>query len=205
MFSIKKTNLLFIVCAVFFFYSYPANSQIWQIVNPDVIQGLNNTVKKHPNPNNYFNLGIAYAKTSYMEKSWAALKKTHDLDSNYFQKVITINQKKIVNNTSDVEALFKLSIAYYFTGNKQISIMYHEKILKIQPKFIWSYNYLGFIFKEKGQLTRSINILQQGLKIDPENAMTHFLLGQTYYMKNMPDMAYQEIELGMKLKTKNPF
>lgn len=202
-FTIKL--LLFFILFTFYFSAFTL-AATWEMVTPQILENLKKTVKNQPlNANAHFNLAIAYAKTAYMEKSWAEFKKTHDLSPNFYMQQVNYYHKKVVKNSFDINARFCLTFGYYFTQRRKLAILEHEKILNIEPKFIWSYNYLGYLLKEDGQLNKSMEILEKGIKLDSNNAMTHFFLGQTYYSLKKFDDALVEISLAMKLKKDNPF
>ena len=157
------------------------------------------------NANAHFNLAIAYAKTAYVEKSWGEFKKVHDLVPKYYLQQVPYYHKKVQKNTSDINLRFKLCFAYYFSQRRKLAILEHEKILLIEPKFIWSYIYLGSLLKEDGQLNKSVEILNKAIELDSTNASAHFFLGQSYYSLKKFDDAVAEISLSMKLKKDNPF
>jgi Flp pilus assembly protein TadD len=61
---------------------------------------------------------------------------------------------------------------------------------------------MGKVLEKKGEYELSIRALRHAAAMDPNNAVTHHLLGQTYRDMGMKDEADTELKLAEQLRTK---
>lgn len=174
------------------------------------VEVLKAAVEKDPNnPDLHFELAIAYSRSSSLEKGWPELQKVDSLDPTYADKVIKKNKAKLKGNPKDTEARYRLAFGYYFKGLKEKDDKYKamarsefESILKIDPKHVWAMNWLGYLYAEENNLDKALELWQRSLAIDPNNPVTHFVLGQGYYRKGEVKKALTEIGKAFELRSK---
>ena len=58
--------------------------------------------------------------------------------------------------------------------------MNYQKAINLNPAFADSYNNLGIIFKEKGQIDKAITCYQKALDLNPGLAEAHINLGEAF-------------------------
>jgi tetratricopeptide (TPR) repeat protein len=167
-------------------------------------------VAQKPNdPNAHFDLAISLSYSGFLEEGWGELTKVDQLDPKYTDKAIEKYDKIITQNADDWRARFRLAFAYYFTWFKdktktafrEKAVHEFEEIIKRDPKNIWAYNYMGYVFAEDNNLDKSIPIWKKSISIDPDEPITHFVLGHAYLRKGDYLKGLSEISTAYKLKT----
>lgn len=129
-------------------------------------------------PEAHFELAMSYAYTGKIMKGWSELKKVNELDSNYADAVIAKYTQKISDEPTVWKHHFKLAFGYYFKDKKEDAKAEFQKILDTDPKNLWALGYLALIEGEQGNVDRSITLCRQALKIEPDAAAIHYLLGE---------------------------
>ena len=68
-------------------------------------------------------------------------------------------------------------------------------MIVIDPKHAESYNYIGYMYAEKGtNLTEAIELIQQALALEPENGYFIDSLGWAYYQQGRYPEALRELK-----------
>jgi tetratricopeptide (TPR) repeat protein len=132
-------------------------------------------------PQAQFELAMQYARTPYLEQGWEVLKRVNALDPSYADKVVAQYEPAIVADPTNVEARFRLAFAYYFQGKKELAQAQMAQVVALAPQDPWGYNYLGFLLADQNQIDQAAKVWQQALALDPNNAVSHYLMGQVYY------------------------
>jgi tetratricopeptide (TPR) repeat protein len=166
---------------------------------------------QHPaDPDAHFELAMAMAYTGYLEEGWNELLKVNDLDKEYAPKVIKKFGAIVEQEPDNWKARFRLAFGYYFDGylnkeqelvQKNKAIEQFEKILEKYPDNIWAYNYLGYVYADKGNIPRAIAIWKKSISLDPTVAATHFVLGHAYLRTGRYVDGVSEVGLALRLKT----
>jgi Flp pilus assembly protein TadD len=60
---------------------------------------------------------------------------------------------------------------------------------------------MGKVLEKKGEFQLAVRALQKAATMDPNNAMTHHLLGQTYRDMGKKEEAETELKLAEQLQT----
>ena len=74
-----------------------------------------------------------------------------------------------------------------------------KKAIWLNETFSGSYVLLGQIGLKKGDLDLALGFLERGAKMDPNNYLAHYLLGQTYQRLGQIDQANRQFELAKSL------
>lgn len=180
-----------------------------ELTNMEIEKWKQHTTTNPKDPNGFFELAMAYSRSSYIEKAWPALQEVDKLDANFANKVIQKMNNHLAKNPNDTEARYKLAFGYYFKGLKNNDTMYKQKakdefdrIIKQDPNNIWAMNYRAYLYTEDGELDKGIDMWERSLAIDKNNPVTHFVLGHAYYKKGKFKQALQEIGLAFDLRNK---
>lgn len=189
---------------------------------------LQQQVDQNPqSPDAHFDLAMGLARTIKLEAGYAELKKVADLDPGYPDKVIAKYKPLVEANPQNLEAHFRLAFGYYFKGfylaeearradpalaptlatqsaeSKAMARTSFQSIVASDPKYVWGYNYLGYMLMEQGELDQAVGLWRQGLAVE-DNAVAHFLLGQVLIRQgNMKD-GLQETMTAMRMRGLNP-
>ncbi|MNY45935.1 Tetratricopeptide repeat protein [compost metagenome] len=121
-------------------------------------------------------------------------------------------------NKQNVEAYFRLAFGYYFKGwslteadpksvegaeSKQLARAAFESIITHDPKYVWGYNYLGYLIAEGGDLEKAISLWRQAISVE-DNAVAHFLIGQAFMRQGKMAEGVMETATAMRMRGLNP-
>lgn len=224
----RKLRLLPVVAVVALTFMTPA---AWAVDTPKAeIEELQRRVAAEPNsPDAHFDLAMGLGRTVKLESGYAELKRVHELDPTYADKVIARYKPMVEENKQNIEAHFRLAFGYFFKGYghqldadaakddaakaeafraesakyKAMSRTSFESILEVDPKYVWAYNYLGFMIGSDGNLDQAMTLLKRGLEVE-DNAVGHFLLGQIYFKQGNVPAGLSETTTAMRLRGLNP-
>ena len=169
-------------------------------------------------PNVHFDMAMGLARTSRLEEGWTSLKKVSELDPGYADKVIGTYAPLVTENPQNIEAQFRLAFGHYFKGlnfqdqgqaeaAKEAKLQAKKAfghIIETDPKYVWGYNYLAYLQAEEGDLPGAVETLKKAITVEPENAVSHFLIGQAYFRQGNHKDAVVEIGTAMRLRGLNP-
>ena len=80
-----------------------------------------------------------------------------------------------------------------------------RRVLVLDPKHAESYNYIGYMYAEKGMnLSEAIQLIQQALAIEPENGYFIDSLGWAYYQQGRYPEALRELQRAVGLAKEDP-
>jgi tetratricopeptide (TPR) repeat protein len=158
-------------------------------------------VKVHPNdPQYHFDLAITYAYSNRIEDGLAELKKVDEMDDTYAPRALVYYSNKVRLFPDDWKLRFRYAFALYFNGKKKDAIAEFQKIIKQDPKNIFSYGYIATIYGEMNNVDEAIEYSEKALAIDPNVAAIHLLLGAAYYKKGRPGPGFQETFEALRLR-----
>jgi len=203
----------------------------WAVDTPKAeIEQLQRRVDASPtDPDAHFDLAMGLGRTVKLESGYTELKKVHELDPTYADKVIARYKPMVEQNKQNVEAHFRLAFGYFFKGYgyeldanaakddlakaealradsakyKGMAKESFQTILEVDPKYVWAYNYLGFLWGSDGNLDQALTILKQGLSVE-DNAVGHFLIGQVYFKQGNVPGGLAETTTAMRMRGLNP-
>ena len=79
-----------------------------------------------------------------------------------------------------------------------------KNLINLYPKNVWLYNFLGVILTEQKKLSKAMQYLEKGIKIDSEYPMLYNNLGSIYKLKNRFQEAEENFLKSIDLDKKNP-
>lgn len=158
------------------------------------------------NPDARLDLAMAYCRTVWVEACYFELVQIHRLDPSFVDKTIKRYSEAVRRNPYDIEAHFRLSFAYFFKDQKSPkAIEEQQRILELDPKYVWAYNYLAFLaYIVENDLAKALRLASTAVDLEPTNAIAHFLLGQGYYKAGRLKEAAAEMALSARLRTTYP-
>jgi tetratricopeptide (TPR) repeat protein len=166
----------------------------------------------------HFDMAMGLARTSRLEEGWTSLKKVNELDPAYADKVIATYEPLVSENPQNIEAQFRLAFGHYFKGlnfqdQGQLEAAKEAKlrakkafghIIETDPKYVWGYNYMAYLMAEEGDLPGAVDTLKKAIAVEPNNAVSHFLIGQAYFRQGNHKDAVLEIGTAMRLRGMTP-
>jgi tetratricopeptide (TPR) repeat protein len=189
--------LIFIFCRAYFAYSFVLSKEL-----KSEIEEKQWLVKVHPNdPQYHFELAITYAYSNRIEDGLNELKKVDEIDDTFAPKALQSYSKKARLFPNDWKIRFRYAFALYFNNKKKDAIKEFEKIIKMDPKNVFSYGYIATIYGEMNDVDNAIDYAQKALEIDSNIAAIHLLLGTAYYKKGRPGPGFQETFEALRLRS----
>jgi len=91
----------------------------------------------------------------------------------------TMNQSS-QNKEQDPEYQYEKAVVAYRYGLKEEALKYLQRALTLSPDHAPSYNLLGLIFLEKGNLSQALGYYQKAVEINPEFPEALYGLGRVY-------------------------
>jgi tetratricopeptide (TPR) repeat protein len=78
-------------------------------------------------------------------------------------------------------------------------------VLQLDPKHAESYNYIGYMYAERGQnLTEAVQMIKRALDLDPQNGYFVDSLGWAYYQQGRYPEALTELQRAVSLAKEDP-
>jgi cytochrome c-type biogenesis protein CcmH/NrfG len=71
----------------------------------------------------------------------------------------------------------------------------------LEPDNPWTMGYLGFLHGERDEVDRAIAWWERGVRVDPKNAVLHYLLGLAYTRKGDVKRAATHFALAYRDRT----
>lgn len=183
------------------------------------LQVLRQRVEAAPqDPAAHFDMAMGLARTSRLEEGLTSLKKVAELDATYADKVIAAYAPMVEENPQNIEAQFRLAFGHYFKGlnfqeqgqaeaAKEAKLRAKKAfghIIETDPKYVWGYNYLAYLLAEEGDLPTAVETLKKAIAVEPDNAVSHFLIGQAYFRQGNHKDAVLSIGTAMRLRGVSP-
>jgi tetratricopeptide (TPR) repeat protein len=117
-------------------------------------------------------------------------------------EAITDFQQELALNPAYAQALYKLADAYS-------RVQKYDEAERLLQRSIWldasstgPYILMGKVLQKKGEPVLAIRTLQRAVTMDPNNPITHHLLGQAYRDIGKTDEAEQEMKVAEQLRGK---
>lgn len=180
-------------------------------------------------PEAHFELAMGLARTIKLEAGYAELKKVSELDPAYPDKVIARYKPLVEQNGQNIEAHFRLAFGYYFKAfylqqeieaakddpakateltaqaadYRLLARKSFQSIVEADPKYVWGYNYLGYLWLESGDTDQAMATWRQAIAIE-DNAVAHFLLGQALIRQGNVKDGLTETMTAMRMRGLNP-
>jgi tetratricopeptide (TPR) repeat protein len=104
-------------------------------------------------------------------------------------------------NPQDLLARYRLAFAKHFLGDRGGATVEFERIVAADPKNDWGYGYLGQSYAEGGRLDRAIAVWEQGLQVNGQNAVLHYVLGLAYAKQNEKTKAARHLAAAYRDRT----
>jgi Tfp pilus assembly protein PilF len=104
---------------------------------------------------------------------------------------------------NNINAQNNLGNVYLETGDFEHGIAAHQKILRLNPRFVDSYFNLGLAYYNLGDMTQAQSYLQQAIALRP-SAQTYFYLGLAQFKKGERTQAEQCLQIAAQLEPGRP-
>ena len=98
---------------------------------------------------------------------------------------------QVYSQNIDVANFFRLGQSYENAGNLQKAKETYEKLIEIQPDNYVFFDALNRMYVQLKEYDNSISLIEQRLKINPDDINLKGLLGSTYYLKGDEDKAFK--------------
>src|SRR5262249_15121845 len=95
---------------------------------------------------------------------------------------------------------FQLGVAYEKQGKFDQAVSEFRRVIALDPKHAEAYNYVGYMFAEKGiRLDEAEGLIRKALELEPENGYYIDSLGWAYYQQGRYGDAVRELRRAVEL------
>lgn len=147
-------------------------------------------LKRNPNGvDAHFRLAVVYAHEGRLVEGWEHLKHVDRLLGGEAGRPAAARtfmdeaDRALRQSPSDIFALYRLAFAAYFGGRKDLAMQAMRRAATLEPNNPWTMGYIGFLHGEREEVDQAILWWQRGIRLDPRNAVLHYLLGLAYSRK----------------------
>ena len=128
-----------------------------------------------------FRLAVAYANLGQLESAMDEFRELTKLDGGRKTKDFVRKYEKIyIGDKNNLFTINYLAFAYYADEQLERSREFFYKIIELDPKNNWAYNYLGIVHHMLDDDEKALKVLKKSEKIE-KNDYTNLLLSMAYY------------------------
>ncbi len=118
---------------------------------------------------------------------------------------MTTLQEGLSLDANNKDLVFQTGVVYEKQGRFDEAITSFRRVLVLDPKHAESYNYIGYMYVERGQnLTEAVQLIKRALDLDPENGYFIDSLGWAYYQQGRYADALKELQRAVSLAKEDP-
>lgn len=138
-------------------------------------------------PQSFFWMAVAHANLGQLEESRAAFERWDKADPQRKTTKLLVNESRamLAQDPRDLRGLNGLAFLAYAEGNYAEAIKYFQSVVSVDEQNPWPRCYLGFSLGKNGQVNEAVKVLEEGVRLFPDNQVLHFLLGMAYYRKGL--------------------
>ena len=156
------------------------------------------------NPKGHRNGPVGAQKKNDQKEIFGLLASLYRKQKDY-PKAIEAMERVIGLDSRNDQAHFQLGALYDETKNKEKSIANMKKAIELNPKNAAALNYLGFTWAEMGvRLDEAESLIQEALKIEPNDGFYIDSLGWVYYQKGDYNQAVELLERAVEITVDDP-
>ena len=171
-------------------------------------------VKRTPNANSYFELGVLYRENNNFDDAIKSFRKVIELNPKHnmaFYELGIINEQKkdydesIKNYTESLrikesaEAFQNLGVCYLKKGMLKEAYRNLTKAMMLNPNKYTIYNNLGAVLERNNNYDTAIQMLEIGIKLNPKNVIGYYNIGLVYDKKGEFGKALENYEKAVEL------
>ena len=117
-----------------------------------------------------------------------------------FRSALRIYRRAVKIWRDDPELWYRLGTIQDRLKQFDETIYSMQRVIQLDPRFASAYNYMGYLFAEKGiRLEESLSLIEKALELEPENAYFIDSLGWVYFKLGKVDDARRELERAVSL------
>jgi Flp pilus assembly protein TadD len=103
------------------------------------------------------------------------------------------------------ELHFQLGVVREKQGKFDDAIASFRRVIALDPKHAEAYNYVGYMYVEKGQnLDEAVTLIAKALELEPENGYFIDSLGWAYYQQGKYPEALRELKRAVERAKEDP-
>ncbi len=117
------------------------------------------------------------------------------------EKKLAVAHAYVPENSETLFAIGNLRLAQ---NHPDAASAFYHAVLKLDDRHKGAFNNLGVIAFEAGDYEAAEDWFRHAAEVDPRDAKSHFLLAKTFFAKNDPVNAHNEIDAAIALKPDQP-
>ncbi len=175
-------------------------------------------VKRHPDSQSYFELGVLFKENWNSEEAINSLKKAVELNPKHGMALYELgvlyeaqkdydeaikNYKESLKINGSSEAFQNLGVCCFKKGMLKEAYRNLVKAMLLNPNKYTIYNNIGAVMEKLGNYDSAINMLMLGIKLNPNNTVGYYNLGIVFDKKRDFANAIKNYERAVELGHKN--
>lgn len=153
-------------------------------------------------PEAHLELGLALARTPFVEACWAALGEAQQRDPALPGRAAERWLAQASANPRDAEPRFRLAFAYWMQGDRAAARRQLEVAASLAPHDAWPLAHLGLAWEAEGQGELARAAWQRAAALDPNNALAQYLLAQAHFRQGRYPQAAEALANAQRLRAR---
>jgi predicted Zn-dependent protease len=154
-----------------------------------------------------FDAAVEQAHAGCLIESWETLKRADSLAAKsggraeIAGRAVKDARQRLASNPKDVMAVYRIAFARYFLDQKGEALQAMLRAAALEPNNAWTTGYIGYVYGERGDVNSAIAWWERGIRIDPRNAVIHYMLGLAYSRKGQSRKAARHFAAAYRDRT----
>lgn len=155
----------------------------------------------------HFDVAVVQAHAGCLIESWENLKRADSLAAKsggraeVAGRAVRGARQALARNPRDVMAVYRIAFARYFLDQKAEALQAMLRAATLEPNNAWTTGYIGYVYGERGDVDAAIAWWERGIRIDPKNAVIHYMLGLAYSRKGQTRKAARHFAAAYRDRT----
>ena len=173
-----------------------AGAEVWQDGGSSLVR-WEEVLRQHRGrqAESLFWTGVANANLGRLEESRQAFVEFQEVPGRGLAAVEIARwaRSQLSVESDSLQALNALAFLAYDAGNYGEAVDSFRRIVQLDPGNPWARAYFGFCLGKAGRLDEGVAVLEEAVRLFPQNEVLHFLLGLGYYHKGQMIKALVEM------------
>ena len=120
--------------------------------------------------------------------------------ANQYDRAVASYEEGLTLDDKNRDLHFQLAVVYEKQGKFETAVERFRRVIALDPKYAEAYNYVGYMFAEKGvRLEEAVDLIRKALELEPENGYYIDSLGWAFFQQGRYDEALRELKRVVEL------
>ena len=196
---------------------YGASSHLDAGREAEALETLNEVLRSDPkNVDARLQLGFLHSRAKRYDEAVQVLTEAANLDprrpeiflylgmahyrATRYERAVRAYEEGLALDEANKELRFQLGVTFEKQGRFDQAVAEFRRVITLDPKHAEAYNYVGYMFAEKGvRLDEAERLIQKALELEPNNGYYIDSLGWAYYQQGRYVDAVRELRRAVEL------